>query len=521
MKLNPAVAIAMLQRNVIASMLLRALSLSLIIPLIGTTSLVADSASVLLDPATVSLDQLQTSHVKIQKINDRVPKLAVQASPDQDYPNVSLVPKQSTWDFSETPLVEMSVRNTSTRELTVMLSLENEGTDGRQHCSAEKIRVAQGEVATLRLVAGLWYGNASETFDPRRVKRIKVLVERSSQPQSFSILKIQATSPSQEIDDVLASDYFANLKPFFGKGVNIGNTLEAPNEGEWGGTLKDEHLSIIRQAGFDSIRLPVRWSAHASGRPPYQLDATFTKRVKHVVDEALRQKLKVVLNIHHYEEIVKKPAAHRARFIGLWRNIATTFAGYPPELAFEVLNEPHGEMDADFWNRLASDTVEVIRQTNPRRWIVLGPVDWNAVSGLSQLRLPKGDDRIAMTFHYYLPMELTHQGAPWVEGGGKTWMGTTWTGTLLERTRLEIDFNTALRFGYENNVPIYLGEFGVYEKAAMSSRVNWTSAIVGAANERKMGYAYWEFYSNFKLFDPEKNAWITPLKRAVLPAVKR
>lgn len=510
----------MLKRNVVVCQIFRVWILSWAVLVVGATSVSAQSSLILLDPKTISLDELQTSHAEIRKGRGNIPELSVETTPNQDYPNVSFVPKQSTWDLSETPLVEMRVRNTSDHDITVMLSLENEGTNGRQRCSADKIRVPQGEIATMRLVAGMWYGNASETFDPRRVNRIKVLVDRSSQSHSFSILKIQAINADNEVDDILASDYFANLHPFFGKGINIGNTLEAPNEGEWGGTLKDEHLKIIREAGFDSIRLPVRWSAHASGRAPYQLDASFTKRVKHVVDEALRQKLKVVLNIHHYEEIVEKPAAHRERFIGLWRNIATTFAGYPPELAFEVLNEPHGEMNAKFWNELASETVEVIRQTHPRRWIVLGPIDWNGVSGLSQLKLPEGDDRIAMTFHYYSPMELTHQGAPWVEGGGKKWMGTTWTGSLLEQTRLELDFNQALRFGYENNVPIYLGEFGVYQKAAMASRVNWTSAIVRAANERKMGYAYWEFYSNFRLFDPRKNAWITPLKRAVLPSTR-
>ena len=509
------------RRNVTLRLVSRLCFLSWVILVVGATHVSAQSSLNLLDPKTVSLDELQTSHAQIRKGRGNIPELLVQTTPSEDYPNVSFVPKQPAWDVSETPLVEMRVRNTSDHDITVMLSLENEGTDGQQRCSADKIRVPQGEIATMRLVVGLWYGSASQTFNPRQVKRVKVLAEPSSRSHSFSILEIQAISASNEIDDILTSDYFANLQPFFGKGVNIGNTLEAPNEGEWGGTLQDEHLSIIREAGFDSIRLPVRWSAHASNRAPYRLDASFTKRVKHVVDEALRQKLKVVLNIHHYEEIVEKPATHRKRFIGLWRQIAATFADYPPELAFEVFNEPHGKMDADFWNQLAADSVQVIRQTNPRRWIVLGPVDWNAVSGLSQLKLPEGDGRIAMTFHYYSPMKLTHQGAPWLGREGRQWQGTRWTDSLLERTQVEIDFNRALRFGYEHNVPIYLGEFGTYEKAPMESRVTWTRAIVREATKRKMGYAYWEFYSGFGMFDPQRNSWALPLKRAVLPQAGR
>ena len=53
------------------------------------------------------------------------------------------------------------------------------------------------------------------------------------------------------------------INTLLGRGVNLGNALEAPTEGEWGVVLKEEYFSIIKQAGFNSIRLPVRWSGHA------------------------------------------------------------------------------------------------------------------------------------------------------------------------------------------------------------------------------------------------------------------
>ncbi len=64
-----------------------------------------------------------------------------------------------------------------------------------------------------------------------------------------------------------------------GRGMNLGNALEAPNEGEWGLTLKEDYFEAIRRAGFDSVRIPIRWSAHAGAYAPYTIDERFFSRV--------------------------------------------------------------------------------------------------------------------------------------------------------------------------------------------------------------------------------------------------
>ena len=45
--------------------------------------------------------------------------------------------------------------------------------------------------------------------------------------------------------------------------MNLGGALEAPNEGDWGYTIRAEDLETIKAAGFDTVRLPVRWDVHA------------------------------------------------------------------------------------------------------------------------------------------------------------------------------------------------------------------------------------------------------------------
>src|SRR5690348_14976445 len=39
-----------------------------------------------------------------------------------------------------------------------------------------------------------------------------------------------------------------------GRGVNFGNMLDAPNEGDWGLTVRDEFIDVTAQAGFASVR---------------------------------------------------------------------------------------------------------------------------------------------------------------------------------------------------------------------------------------------------------------------------
>ncbi len=56
------------------------------------------------------------------------------------------------------------------------------------------------------------------------------------------------------------------MNKLLGRGVNIGNALEAPTEGAWGVVIKEEYFDIIKQAGFNSIRLPTKLVGPCAGR---------------------------------------------------------------------------------------------------------------------------------------------------------------------------------------------------------------------------------------------------------------
>jgi endoglucanase len=306
-----------------------------------------------------------------------------------------------------------------------------------------------------------------------------------------------------------------------GRGINLGNALEAPNEGEWGVTLKEEYFKIIKEAGFDSVRIPICWSAHALKEPPYTIDSAFFNRVDWAIENALKNDLYVMINIQHYRELTKDPNAHSERFLGLWKQIAEHYKDYPDTVLFELLNEPYKALTPELWNDLLKKTLPVVRKSNPNRTIVIEPtiiIEPAFVVCLDKLEIPKEDRNIIVSIHYYSPLEFTHQGAEWMGERSKPWMGTKWTGTEKENQVITKAFNNVAKWAKKHNRPINLGEFGAYEKAGMDNRVRWTTFVAKSAVKHGFSIAYWEFcHVNFGAYDQQKKAWREPLLKAIIP----
>src|SRR5262245_41709257 len=133
----------------------------------------------------------------------------------------------------------------------------------------------------------------------------------------------------------------AALNKKLGRGINLGNALEAPKEGAWGVTLKAEYFKEIKNAGFATVRLPVRWSAHAQAAAPYAIDADFFRRVDWAIDQALANRLNIIINVHHYGEMDTRPDEHLPRLTALWEQIVKREKHRPAEVGLHLPKEPH------------------------------------------------------------------------------------------------------------------------------------------------------------------------------------
>ena len=448
---------------------------------------------------------------------DDLAELEIATLATGNWPGVLIEPRSGAWDLRGYEMVLMDVRNTQDIPLRVLLSVNNPGSDGTRNCNTEAVTVAAGGTATLELPFGMWHGDPGHPLDLSKIVSLRVSLDRPEKTHKFFVGNIRAANYDRStMDKVFADPFFKKLQPAFGRGINLGNALEAPNEGEWGVTLEESYFTAIAAAGFDSVRIPVRWSAHADESAPYRIDPKFFERVDWAVRQSLKHKFVPIVNVHHYGEIMERPDEHRERFVALWRQIAEHYKDQPPALAFELLNEPQSKLSAEKWNDMLAETLAVVRQTNPTRKVVIGPVQFNSIAQLAHLKLPADDRNLVVTVHYYDPFKFTHQGAAWLGDESRAWLGTKWTGTSAEKQAVIREFDRAVRWAVEHERPIYLGEFGVYEKADLELRARWSKFIADESAKRKMGAAYWEFCSGFGAYNASTGEWIAPLKNALL-----
>jgi len=322
------------------------------------------------------------------------------------------------------------------------------------------------------------------------------------------------------------------LDPFeqntaLGRGMNLGNALDAPAEGDWGVRLRPYMFEVVAEAGFDSIRLPVSWSTHAELEAPYTIDPEFFDRVDWAIAHALTRGLRVVLNIHHYNELYSAPSEHQPRFYALWEQLSEHYQDYPKELYFEVLNEPRSALEP-LWNDTLAEAFAIIRAKNPGRTVVVGGNEYNKWYTLADVVFPADQNTIA-TFHYYNPYCFTLQQPAGWDAGCTATPAQNWPVLYPEtdadpeateadqRARLENAMASAASWAASMNLPLYLGEFGVERGIEDPIRAEYIREVARAAERHGMSWAFWELASTMGAFSQSSLQWYPPILEALLP----
>jgi hypothetical protein len=293
-----------------------------------------------------------------------------------------------------------------------------------------------------------------------------------------------------------------------GRGVNI-----LGYDRVWGplpgASLRDEHFRLIRQAGFQSVRIclfPFRETRCSKDGP---IPDVWLDKVDWAVKQALSQGLAVVVDCHEGCELPN----YRGAWLYLWKQLGNRFKDSPPEVVFELLNEPCG-MTADAWNRLLLEGLATVRQTNPTRTVIVGPAHWSEIELLDSLHLPEHDRNVIVAVHYYDPMWFTHQGLRQKPQypAGKPWMGDE-----QQRQAIVRDFQKAQVWAKRTNRPLFLGEFGTYDRADIASRARWTKCVRQEAERLGWSWAYWHFAgTGFGICDYSSSRWVEPIRDALV-----
>lgn len=150
-----------------------------------------------------------------------------------------------------------------------------------------------------------------------------------------------------------------------GESMAIGNPDGADKaETAWGNPIVTKKMiKAVKDAGFNAIRIPVRWQCHITNAKAMTVSKTWMARIREVVDWCIAYDLQVVINVHHDKWLESTPyyinkEENCQKLALLWNNIATEFKDYDYRLAFAGHNEVHVP---GFWGEPTAENLAVQR----------------------------------------------------------------------------------------------------------------------------------------------------------------
>jgi endoglucanase len=291
---------------------------------------------------------------------------------------------------------------------------------------------------------------------------------------------------------------------FLGRGVNIPSIQ----------IMNARHYKIIKEAGFNNVRIPIHPFNKTDGGAGFILKPAFFELLDTAVNRSLANDLIPIIDFHEHNAMQKDPIGTKPMFLAIWTQLAEHYKDAPGKVLFEIANEPN--MKPELWNEILAEAHTVIRQSNPNRTLLIGTVYGNQIKYLKDLKIPANDKNVIVTIHYYMPIEFTHQGAEWSKNY-KNISGLEWPSEKSGEQEIINDFNQAQEWSKANGIALHLGEFGTYNKSAMDSRIRWTRFVARQADKLNWAWSYWEMNQGFGIFNITTNQWNEGLYKALIP----
>jgi Endoglucanase len=298
-----------------------------------------------------------------------------------------------------------------------------------------------------------------------------------------------------------------------GRGVNILGYDKAFWQDYEKGRFKESYFKMIKDAGFSTVRINLNPFTQMDSQN--KINPGWLETLDWVVTKGLDANLMIILDLHEYTTMADNPEAKKEMFLSFWKQIAPRYKDKSANVVFELLNEPNQKLTVEMWNSFLAEAVKIIRESNPERTLIIGPGNWNGIESLNTLKLPENDRNIIVTVHFYHPMRFTHQGAAWA-GEYKNLSGIKWTATPDEKEEIKSKLKVASDWSLKNDRPIFLGEFGAYDKGDMDSRARYTAFVARTAEKLGFSWAYWQFDSDFIVYNIDKECWVEPILDALM-----
>jgi endoglucanase len=349
---------------------------------------------------------------------------------------------------------------------------------------------------------------------------------------SFAAAQSQTATPAQSkaaTAKSLPASPAARRAQLLHRGVNASMWFAQANdyspERLRGYTTADD-IALMHSMGFDHVRLSIDGDELLRGAAPNGLNATFVAELDTAVNTMLKDDLRVIVDVHPSDEFkhqLRTQDAAVARFCALWSALASHYAQSDPDrVFFEVLNEPEFD-NPQQWTAVQARLIDAIRASAPQHTIIATAQRYSGLTDLLILE-PVTDPNVIYTFHDYEPFPFTHQGATWtveqvrplrrvpypsspediapVISQEQRLIDQHWINTYgLDRwdaARIRSDLSFAGKWAALHHVPVYCGEFGVYQPFAdPAMRAAWLHDTRTALEEQGIGWAVWDYQGSF------------------------
>lgn len=426
-----------------------------------------------------------------KKTKNEDPQLTVSAS------TITFMPEGGTQKISVSGNANWSISN------PVFAWLQLSTTSGNSGSTVVQLKTLSDNT-TGATRSGILYISSSNG----QARRVTV----SQAPTIYPGYNISPIAPDMTGMSSNAVQLAAKMKT--GMGINFGNTMESPNEGDWQNSkLTLSYVKFVKSIGFNSVRLPCNWVwSHLSDRKNAKIDPTWLARVKEVVGWCVANDMYVILNAHGdigwLENNVNalKQDSVNAMQKAIWEQIATTMRDFDEHLLFAGANEPSANNAAQMaiLNTYHETFIKAVRSTggknSNRVLVVQGPTTDSYLTSDLMTTMPHDPtpNRMMLEVHSYSPSVFTI-----VTDGDVSWgkMVYYWgagnhstiepdrNATFGEESALVTEYGKMKKF-VDNGIPVILGEYAVWRR---SPGLGKPTPIDQAMHNKSVDY--WTTYS--------------------------
>lgn len=394
---------------------------------------------------------------------------------------------------------------------------EDKGTTGTTTTTHPKVDYSLGRAMNIRLGKGINLGNAWDSHSYR------CGTLREGDEMVYTNLNGVTNSITLKSSDDL---YLGNIPE-----SRYNSDCEDKLDRGWSNPIDNNYFALVKAAGFNSIRLPVRWQ-HNSDPVTHKVNPERLAGVIEDISLAINAGLAVVVSFHWYYEIMfaanhakTHPDLYEAElfhFISIWTEVASALNAFPDDMiVFDILNEPT-MTSVDKLNEVMTAGYTAIRAVAPNKTIMFESKASAKFAELSSLTLPQ-DGNIIYSGHYYEPYGFTHQGHSYQY----TCKGDA-AYAMTASTDLSTYATTAKRLYPDvvsgQSVPMNMGEFGVSGGPSANTtackgsgtpptnaaKARWAQGVIAAAEALGISWHYWGLagVGGFEAYDKNSGTWL-------------